>query len=115
MWCNDLIVDPSALRFPSHFNSLTNNGNNWEFFQEFLNACFDFFKFFSCNVFCIGLLFNGSFWEVENGSCRVQVWWACRDLDNDTEAAIQKCSYEKVFRKYAANLQENTHAKVWLQ
>ena len=27
-----------------------------------------------------------------------------------TEAAIQRCSVEKVFWKYAANLQENTHA-----
>ena len=28
------------------------------------------------------------------------------------EAALQRCFYEKVFWKYAANLQENTHAKV---
>ena len=28
------------------------------------------------------------------------------------EAAIQRCSWEKVFWKYAANLQENTHAEV---
>ena len=27
-----------------------------------------------------------------------------------SEAAVQRCSYEKVFWKYAANLQENTHA-----
>ena len=26
-----------------------------------------------------------------------------------TEGAVQRCSYEKVFWKYAANLQENTH------
>ena len=30
-----------------------------------------------------------------------------------TEAALQSYSQEKVFRKYAANLQENTHAEVW--
>ena len=37
-------------------------------------------------------------------------------LENLTaEAAIQRCSYKKVFWKYAANLQENTHAKVWFQ
>ena len=30
----------------------------------------------------------------------------------DTEAALQRCSWEKLFRKYAANLQENTHAEV---
>ena len=36
-------------------------------------------------------------------------------LDIFTEAAIQRCSEEKVFWKYAANLQENTHAKVWFQ
>ena len=32
-----------------------------------------------------------------------------------TEAVAQKCSWQKVFWKYAANLQENTHAKVWFQ
>ena len=31
------------------------------------------------------------------------------------EAAIQRCSQEKVFWKYAANLLENTHAEVWFQ
>ena len=31
------------------------------------------------------------------------------------EAVTQRCSYEKVFWKYAANLQENTHAEVWFQ
>ena len=31
------------------------------------------------------------------------------------EAAIQRCSYKKVFWKYAANLQENTHDEVWFQ
>ena len=30
-----------------------------------------------------------------------------------SEAATQRCSQEKVFWKYAANLQENTHAEVW--
>ena len=29
-----------------------------------------------------------------------------KKLEN-TEAAVQRCSYEKVFWKYAANLQEN--------
>ena len=28
------------------------------------------------------------------------------------EAATQRCSAEKMFWKYAANLQENTHAEV---
>ena len=28
------------------------------------------------------------------------------------EAVLQSCSYKKVFWKYAANVQENTHAKV---
>ena len=32
-----------------------------------------------------------------------------------TEAAIQKCSYGKVFWKYAATLQKNTHTEVWFQ
>ena len=30
----------------------------------------------------------------------------------NSEAAIQSCSEEKMFWKYAANLQENTHAEV---
>ena len=29
-----------------------------------------------------------------------------------SEVALQRCSYEKVFWKYAANLQEKTHAEV---
>ena len=32
-----------------------------------------------------------------------------------SEAAIQRCSLEKVFWKYSANLQENTHAEVRFQ
>ena len=32
-----------------------------------------------------------------------------------TEAATQRCSQEKIFRKYAANLQENPHAEVWFE
>ena len=32
-----------------------------------------------------------------------------------SEAATQRCSLEKVFWKYAANLQENTHAEVQFQ
>ena len=31
------------------------------------------------------------------------------------QAALQRCSCEKVFWKYAANLQENTHAEMWFQ
>ena len=30
-----------------------------------------------------------------------------------SEAAHQRCSHEKVFRKSAANLQENTHVELW--
>ena len=33
----------------------------------------------------------------------------------DIQAATQWCSQEKVFRKYAANLQEKTHAEVRFQ
>ena len=36
-------------------------------------------------------------------------------LDVYSEAAVQKYSYEKVFWKYAANLQENTYAEVRFQ
>ena len=34
---------------------------------------------------------------------------------NFSEAATHRCSYEKLFWKYAANLQENTHAQVRFQ
>ena len=34
---------------------------------------------------------------------------------NYTEGATQRCSKENVFWKYAANIQENTHAEVWCQ
>ena len=33
----------------------------------------------------------------------------------DSEAAIQRFSWEKLFRKYAANLQEKTHGEVRFQ
>ena len=29
------------------------------------------------------------------------------------ETTVQRCSHKKMFWKYAANLQENTHAEVW--
>ena len=32
-----------------------------------------------------------------------------------SEAAVQRCSQEKAFWKYVANLLENTHAEVWSQ
>ena len=32
-----------------------------------------------------------------------------------TDATIQRCSYEKVFWKYAANLQKNTRAELQFQ
>ena len=35
-----------------------------------------------------------------------------KGLHSNAEAAAQRCSLEKVFWKYAANLQENTHAEV---
>ena len=31
------------------------------------------------------------------------------------EAATESCSWEKVSWKYAANLQDNTHAEEWFQ
>ena len=39
----------------------------------------------------------------------------CVRLLLTTEAVVQRCSWEKVFWKYAANLLENIHAEVWLQ
>ena len=32
-----------------------------------------------------------------------------------TEAALQRCFWKKMIRKYAANLQENTHAELRFQ
>ena len=32
-----------------------------------------------------------------------------------SEAAVLRCYEEKMLWKYAANLQENTHAEVWFQ
>ena len=34
---------------------------------------------------------------------------------SSSEAAIQRSSWEKVFRKYATDLQENTHTEVPFQ
>ena len=33
----------------------------------------------------------------------------------ESEAALQRRSWQNVFCKYAVNLQENTHAEVWFQ
>ena len=38
-----------------------------------------------------------------------------KGLHEIVEAALQKCSYEKVFWKYAVNLQENIPAEVRFQ
>ena len=38
-----------------------------------------------------------------------------RNMQEELEAATQRCSWEKVFWEYAANLQENTHAEVQFQ
>ena len=35
-----------------------------------------------------------------------------RCIHQCTEAAVQRCSWENVLRKYTADLQENTHAEV---
>ena len=31
------------------------------------------------------------------------------------EVALQRCSYKKLFWKYAADLQQNTHTEEWFQ
>ena len=36
-------------------------------------------------------------------------------VPSHTEAATQRCSYDKLFWKYPVNLQENTHAEVRFQ
>ena len=46
---------------------------------------------------------------------RRNVYRAQDVLTNDTEADTQRCSSEKVCWKYAAKLQDNTHAEVQFQ
>ena len=49
--------------------------------------------------------------ECKSLFCRIQM-----DLHLlSSEGAIQRSSYKKFFWKYAPNLQENTHGKVWFQ
>ena len=52
----------------------------------------------------------GVFYFKASAKCYKQFEW--KEL---SKAAIQRCSYEKVFWKYAANLQDNTHAEIWFQ
>ena len=35
-------------------------------------------------------------------------------IDIITEADLYRCSYKKMLHKYAANLQGNTYAEMWL-
>ena len=37
------------------------------------------------------------------------------ESDQCSELAVERCSWENVFYKYAANLLKNTHAEVWFQ
>ena len=46
---------------------------------------------------------------MKNISCNFQ------SLEQNTEAATHRCSHEMVFWKYAAKLQQNTHAEVGVQ
>ena len=36
-------------------------------------------------------------------------------MELNSEAALHRCSCKKMFWKYTADLQENTHDEVWLQ
>ena len=47
--------------------------------------------------------------------CKKKFTWICSCGLSTTEAALQSCSYKKVFLKYTPNLQENPHAEVWFQ
>ena len=38
-----------------------------------------------------------------------------KHINHISEAALQRCSYEKVFWKYVVDLPENTHAEVRFQ
>ena len=43
---------------------------------------------------------------------KVNRFFVCVDVLS-SEAIFRKCSYKRVFWKYAATLQENTHAEMW--
>ena len=60
------------------------------------------------SVILLGLLMNEIFYRrvIEND----RVW-----SFKFSEEALQRCSWERVLRKYATNLQENTHTEVWFQ
>ena len=66
---------------------MTSMQNNFEKFQEFFET----------------LKFNFS------AVCPSETWWL------DLEEALPRCSYKKVSWKNAANLQVNTHTKMWFQ
>ena len=61
------------------------------------------FKLFSLTRF-LKFLFPGSVLQKYHMPCY-----------SNPEATVQRCSWEKVFWKYTANLQENTHAEVQFQ
>ena len=46
---------------------------------------------------------------------KAEMWISTDSYILSSEAVIQKYSWEKVFWKYAATLQENTHAEVQIQ
>ena len=51
--------------------------------------------------------------QVIVGFCGIN-WKHQKTSHENLETALQRCSYKKVFWKYATNLQEKTHAEMWL-
>ena len=65
-------------------------------------------------MFCEGILIFNLFYFQSHVSSReaiTQIRITNSLIQRTTEAALRRCSQEKVFWKYAANLQENTYAE----
>ena len=87
-----------------------------------MEKCFNFSLNMTYNVAFHILLFSStksissrSPFQVETKLYKCKNTRALNQSKHKSEAAVQRCSLEKVFWKYAANLQENTHAEVWFQ
>ena len=49
------------------------------------------------------------------GENKLTYWHVVVSQFNVSGGTLCRCSYEKVLWKYAANLHEKTHSKVWFQ
>ena len=79
------------------------------FNTSFLNYDRDVFR-------TLSNIYDGAFCKNSQLRCLTGFWIRLRMWNIEIiEAALQRCSYEKVFWKYAANLQENTHVEMQFQ